>query len=235
MVTGSPGVGKSALLGRLVVENSEVTRRPDLSELTGLSDPRDLEWLLGVFQEKGRIHAAIHARHKLLSDLVAAVADAAGMPGGTGREELLHALAQRSEPLVLVIDALDEAGTASGDGGGGEAEHIASVLPHPLRRSRVYGSSSVPDRGLSKPWAAGSPPWMDDPQWVRTDAQGHHVLSWQGDTPAPRVWTLRSPTGPPSRRKHHDRLWPTLSAGQYAAASRSSSSTGSSTLSRGTM
>ncbi|MFG2206471.1 hypothetical protein [Streptomyces sp. NPDC048638] len=30
------------------------------------------------------------------------------------------------------------------------------------------------------------------------------------------MWTLRSPAGPPSRRKHHNRLWPTLSTGQYA-------------------
>ncbi|MEW2404771.1 caspase family protein [Streptomyces griseoviridis] len=169
VVTGSPGVGKSALLGRLVVENSEVTRRPDLtelSELTGLADPRDLDWLLGVFHEKGRIHAAIHARHKLLSEVVAAVADAAGLPGGTGREDLLHALAERSEPLVLVIDALDEADTASGDGRGGEAERIASALLAPLAeipcvrllvgtRPRVVGALGRRFTTLD----------LDDPQW----------------------------------------------------------------------
>ncbi|MFJ6183182.1 caspase family protein [Streptomyces sp. NPDC092295] len=169
VVTGSPGVGKSALLGRLVVENSEVTRRPDLSELserTGLADPRDLEWLFGVFQEKRRIHAAIHARHKLLFDLVAAVADAAGLPGGTGREELLHALAERSEPLVLVIDALDEAGTASGDGRGGEAEHIASVLLAPLAEipcvRLLVGTRPRVVETLGRRFTTLD---LDDPQW----------------------------------------------------------------------
>jgi hypothetical protein len=169
VVTGSPGVGKSALLGRLVLENSEVTRRPDLSklsELTGLADPRDLKWLLGVFQEKGRIHAAIHARHKLLSEVVAAVADAAGLPGGTGREDLLHALAERSEPLVLVIDALDEAGTASGDGRGGEAEHIASVLLAPLAEipcvRLLVGARPRVVEALGRRFTTLD---LDDPQW----------------------------------------------------------------------
>ncbi|MEU9408279.1 hypothetical protein AB0E08_21675 [Streptomyces sp. NPDC048281] len=60
---------------------------------------------------------------------------------------------------------------------------------------------------------SGSPAFF---RRVRTDAQGHHVLSWQGDSPAPRVWTLRSPTGPPSRRKHRTVGHPELPPLRYS-------------------
>lgn len=111
VVTGSPGVGKSSLLGRLVLL---MDRPPGAG---GLDHP---------------VHAAIHARHKLLADVVAAVVHAAGLPIDTPPHELLHTLSDRSEPLVLVIDALDEAGTASGEGAGGEAERIAATFLAPL-------------------------------------------------------------------------------------------------------
>ncbi|WP_372352573.1 caspase family protein [Streptomyces sp. KL116D] len=109
LVTGGPGVGKSSLLGRLVLL-ADPAARAGLDDL----DPR-------VAPPARPLHTAIHARHKLLEDIVAAVADAAGMPGAEG-PEVLAALAVRSTPLAVVVDALDEAGTAGTDE---EALHIA--------------------------------------------------------------------------------------------------------------
>ncbi|MFI8828022.1 caspase family protein [Streptomyces sp. NPDC053431] len=87
-VTGGPGVGKSALLGRL---------------------------LLGAGKD---VHTAIHARHRFLEDVTAGIADAAGLAGeaATSPRALLAALAARREPLHILVDALDEAGE-TGEGG----------------------------------------------------------------------------------------------------------------------
>ncbi|WP_282701985.1 caspase family protein [Streptomyces sp. CC219B] len=102
LVTGGAGVGKSSLLGRLLL----------------LSDPRARAALDDVDPSvpapASGIDTAIHARHKLLDDIVAGVADAAGLPGA-GRRDLLAALGERTERLVVLVDALDEAGTAGAD------------------------------------------------------------------------------------------------------------------------
>ncbi|MFI8518205.1 hypothetical protein ACIGEZ_10350 [Streptomyces sp. NPDC085481] len=92
VVTGGPGVGKSALLGRL---------------------------LLGAGRE---VHTAIHARHRFLEDITAGIADAAGLGGAAAAtpQALLAALAARREPLHILIDALDEAGEAGETGETGE-------------------------------------------------------------------------------------------------------------------
>ncbi|WP_228034271.1 AAA family ATPase [Streptomyces spongiae] len=152
VVTGSPGVGKSALLGHFALHFSDLVD----DDLRRLRRPR------------GHVHAAIHARHKLLPDMVAAVADVAGLPGDTGQEELLRDLALRFEPLVLVIDALDEAGMAGGEGLGGEAEHIAATFLAPL--------AEIPSVRLvvgTRPAVVGAlgprfrPLDLDDPRWGR--------------------------------------------------------------------
>ncbi len=105
VVTGSGGVGKSALVGRLVLD-----ARRDGTRLT-----------------------AIHARHKLLEEITAGIADAAGLPADafarTDPEQLVAALTERPDPLYVVIDALDEAGTGGGDS---EPERIAGRLLRPL-------------------------------------------------------------------------------------------------------
>ncbi|MEV4436278.1 caspase family protein [Streptomyces sp. NPDC049555] len=118
VVTGRGGVGKSSLLGRLVL----------------LADPGLRAALPDVAQDfvppRRQVHAAVHARHKLLEDVTAGIADAAGL-SETDPERLATALAARAEPLVVVIDALDEAGTAGTDE---EPHRIAALLLAPLSR-----------------------------------------------------------------------------------------------------
>ncbi|WP_435229842.1 AAA family ATPase [Streptomyces sp. Tue6028] len=109
LLTGGPGVGKSSVLGRLVLL-ADPAARAALDDL----DPR-------IPPPTPLVDTAVHARRLLLEDLVAAVADAAGAPGA-GRRELLAALAARTTPLVILVDALDEAGPA---GDGKEARRIA--------------------------------------------------------------------------------------------------------------
>lgn len=115
VVTGGPGVGKSSLLGRLIL----------------LTDPAGAARLGDVppgLLPRGIVHTAIHARHKRLEDIVAGIADAAGLPDD-GLAALLRSLAGREEPLFVVVDALDEAGGADMSG---EPARIATVLLHPL-------------------------------------------------------------------------------------------------------
>lgn len=106
IVTGGPGVGKSALLGKLLLRSG--ARTVDTPAPT-----------------------AIHARHRFLEDIVAGVADAAGLAAETP-QALLGALAARRAPLHLIVDALDEAGEAHGDDT--EARRIAQDLLRPLLR-----------------------------------------------------------------------------------------------------
>ncbi|MFG2900578.1 hypothetical protein ACGFZH_26255 [Streptomyces zaomyceticus] len=106
IVTGGPGVGKSALLGKLLLRSGG--RTADTPPPT-----------------------AVHARHRFLEDLVAAVAEAAGVTADTP-QALLGALAARRTPLHLIVDALDEAGEAQGDDT--EARRIATGLLCPLLR-----------------------------------------------------------------------------------------------------
>ena len=151
VVTGSPGVGKSSLLGRLVLLAHQAVFGDRLSSVRGPDRP---------------VHAAIHARHKLLADIAAAVADAAGLPDGAPPHELFHALSERSEPLVVVIDALDEAGTASGEGADGEAAHIAATFLAPLAKipcvRLIVGTRPGVVAALGPLFA---PLDLDDPRW----------------------------------------------------------------------
>ncbi len=116
IVTGRGGVGKSSLLGRLALLADPLLRAalPDIDHK--------------AIPPHQRLHAAVHARHKLLEDITAGIADAAGL-AETDPERLVAALASRTEPLVVVVDALDEAGTATGDA---EPHRIAAALLAPL-------------------------------------------------------------------------------------------------------
>ncbi|MEV5815842.1 caspase family protein [Streptomyces mutabilis] len=118
MVTGRGGVGKSSLLGRLTLLADPLLRQtlPDV--------PPDQP------PPRQRVHAAIHARHKLLEEVTAGIADAAGL-AETDPERLVAELRGRTEPLVVIVDALDEAGTAGGDI---EPHRIAASLLDPLSR-----------------------------------------------------------------------------------------------------
>jgi WD40 repeat protein len=112
VVTGGPGSGKSAVLGRVVAG----------------SDPQFREGLgAGPVPEAGAVGVRVHAHGKTLVDVVAEAARAAGVAADSAAE-LVAALVERGAALVLVLDALDE---ASGEG---SAREIARELLAPLAR-----------------------------------------------------------------------------------------------------
>ncbi|MFG2292961.1 caspase family protein [Streptomyces sp. NPDC048603] len=96
VVTADPGSGKSAVLGRLVLD--------------------------------GHTDASVNARHQTMEALVARLAAAADARVSCP-ETLLAALADRTRPLRIVIDSLDEAGPG---GDKAEARRIAWELLRPL-------------------------------------------------------------------------------------------------------
>ncbi len=69
-MTGSAGVGKSSLLGRTVLLADPVHRQALTDVPTAVPPPR------------ARIDAAIHARHRVLEEIAAGIADAAGLDDG---------------------------------------------------------------------------------------------------------------------------------------------------------
>ncbi|WP_369146136.1 caspase family protein [Streptomyces sp. R44] len=97
-VTGDPGSGKSAVLGRLL----RITEH--------------------------QMVVPLHARRAVLEELVADLTAALRLPR-PDRDELLDSLGQRTEPVVVLVDALDEAGTA---GDSDESMRIARELLRPL-------------------------------------------------------------------------------------------------------
>ena len=108
VVTGSSGIGKSAVLGRLVTRADPPTRH--LISDAALTVAADLP--AAIF------NVVIHARHTSLNQVTDDLARALGLPPDQGTEALVQALAQRAKetrPLTVVVDALDEAGSATGD------------------------------------------------------------------------------------------------------------------------
>ncbi|MYX38999.1 MULTISPECIES: caspase family protein [unclassified Streptomyces] len=96
VVTADPGSGKSAVLGRLVLE--------------GCAD------------------ASVNAHHQTLEALIQRIAAAADVRAGTP-VALCTALMDRERPFRIVVDSLDEAGSA---GDKAEARRIAWELLRPL-------------------------------------------------------------------------------------------------------
>ncbi|WP_165960959.1 caspase family protein [Actinocrispum wychmicini] len=126
VVTGSPGCGKSAVLGRIVAMSDPSYRRKLLQEpgAAGAEVPPRL------------VDVGVHARHKLLPDIVQQIASGLGVEVD-GPGQLLREVSVRGRqcgPIVIVVDALDEAGsgTAADAGGKGEPRRIARELLRPL-------------------------------------------------------------------------------------------------------
>ncbi|WP_405982024.1 caspase family protein [Streptomyces sp. NBC_00158] len=126
VVTGVPGCGKSAVLGRIVALSDPTYRaRLDLSDV----DP-------ATVVPEGCVTAAVHARHKRLEEVVERIASALGTEAD-GVAALLQELTRRGRqgpPLVIVVDAVDEAGsdTAADAGGHGEPRRITRELLRPM-------------------------------------------------------------------------------------------------------
>ncbi|MEE1749271.1 caspase family protein [Streptomyces sp. JV184] len=131
VVTGSPGCGKSAVLGRIVaLSDSRYRDRLDVADV----DPV-------AVVPAGCVTAAVHARHKRLEEVVERLATALEVEAD-GAAALLQELTRRGRqgpPLVIVVDAVDEAGsdTAADAGGHGEPRRITRELLRPM--SEIQG------------------------------------------------------------------------------------------------
>ncbi|WP_143466571.1 NACHT and WD repeat domain-containing protein [Lentzea kentuckyensis] len=99
VVTGSPGAGKSALLGVLVC-----AAHLQLREVTRPIWEHVAQWPLPVDHL-----AAVHARQRGVATVVASVARQLNLPENCSIADLVTALRGRSAQPVLVVDALDEA------------------------------------------------------------------------------------------------------------------------------
>ncbi|MZF84861.1 caspase family protein [Streptomyces sp. SID5643] len=116
VVTGDPGSGKSALLGRfLELTDAEHAARTTYPGAGWLPPP-------------GMNVIRLWARRVTGTDLVRDLGAALALPDAE-RDELLKALGERTDPVTVVIDSLDEAGTA---GDQSEGRRIARELLQPL-------------------------------------------------------------------------------------------------------
>ncbi|WP_019063844.1 caspase family protein [Streptomyces prunicolor] len=130
IVTGSPGCGKSAVLGRIVaLSDARYRAKLNLSDV----DPAT------VVPEEC-VAVAVHARHKRLEEVVERIGETLGAPTD-GAAALLQELTRRGRtgpPMVIVVDAVDEAGsdTAADAGGHGEPRRISRELLRPMSEIR---------------------------------------------------------------------------------------------------
>ena len=116
VITGDPGSGKSAVLGRFL----DLT---DPQHMVRSTDPQ-ARWL----PEPGLDVVRLWARRSSGTDLVRDLGAAISLPDAD-RDQLLKALGERSDRIVIVVDSLDEAGTA---GDQTEGRRIARELLQPL-------------------------------------------------------------------------------------------------------
>ncbi|HZN19721.1 MAG TPA: AAA family ATPase [Micromonosporaceae bacterium] len=120
VVTGSPGVGKSAVLGRVVTTADEKIRR---------ALPADD----GVCATVRSVACAVHVKGKTALDVAQEVARAASVALPGQPEDLVPALrrrlAERAARFNLVVDALDEAASPA------QARLLLRAVLLPLARS----------------------------------------------------------------------------------------------------
>lgn len=97
VVTGRPGSGKSAVLARLTLLSAPEAR-PELN-LEGVTED--------AIPAIDSVDVAIHARGKSVADVAGEIGEALGVGGSAA--VVLDAIAARHAPVVIVVDALDEA------------------------------------------------------------------------------------------------------------------------------
>jgi hypothetical protein len=151
VVTGPPGSGKSAIMGRLAVLSVPAYRRQ--AEAAGALAGADPDTL----PAQDSISAGVHAKGKTLLDCITDLASALGVAtpseGWEHPGQLVAAVRDLGQPRVILLDALDEAYR-------GDQEAIAADLLRPLSelpglRVLVGTRSSLFDPGAAGV-AAGS-------------------------------------------------------------------------------
>jgi WD40 repeat protein len=120
VLTGSPGVGKSAVLGRIITTADAEIRK---------ALPCDDEFLAA----EGCIDCAVHVKGKTALEVAAEIARAASVALPEAPEQLAPALLKRlnGARFNLVVDALDEAASSA------QARSVIDNLLLPLAESRV--------------------------------------------------------------------------------------------------
>jgi WD40 repeat protein len=119
-VTGGPGTGKSSILGRVVA----------LSDQSMRASIPDSTVLLSTDVPAGVINVAIHAAHRTIAEILAALGEALGTTDNEPTT-LIRALRAHIGPFTAVIDALDETGAG---GTGSDFPAIMSFLRHASAR-----------------------------------------------------------------------------------------------------
>ncbi|MEV7285283.1 WD40 repeat domain-containing protein [Streptomyces sp. NPDC093252] len=124
-VTGSPGTGKSALLGRIATLSVPALRAV-AEEEGALNDTPN-----SALPPLGSVDLALSCRNKTLDDCLRAVAVALDLPSGDGgwltASQVVRQVGERGRRVAIVVDGLDEAKAA-------EAVPIAADLLRPLAR-----------------------------------------------------------------------------------------------------
>jgi WD40 repeat protein len=167
VVTGGAGCGKSAVLARVVTLSNPTYRTEVLVAAAGKTalDP-------ALLPPENVVSVAVHARRKLLADVMAQITGALDV---TAREpiELIDALSQRPDKTVIVVDALDEAD---------EKERIVDHLLRPLAEMpRIFllvgtrPDSSEPGRRFRALGDATVEIDLDDPRYVGADDVARYV------------------------------------------------------------
>jgi WD40 repeat protein len=112
IVTGPPGSGKSAVMGRLATLSDPEYRRAAITAgvVSAVED--------GTIPSEGIIDVAIHAKGKTLDDCARAVALALVLPTGkqiaVDVEALVAAVGKLDRRVTILIDGLDEAASRQG-------------------------------------------------------------------------------------------------------------------------
>ncbi|HEU4421462.1 MAG TPA: WD40 repeat domain-containing protein [Pilimelia sp.] len=181
VVTGAPGSGKSALLGRLAVLSvpqyrNQVERAGGLVGVPAATVP-----------PPDSLDAGVHAKNLTLAECVAELADALRLPapsaGWRSAADFVRQVASLRRPVTLLVDALDEAQPA-------DVSTIAADLLRPLAelpavkvlvgtrpdRATREGSTGSPAPGTLLHALGAHPPdtiWLDHDNDARGDIEAY--------------------------------------------------------------
>ena len=158
VVTGGPGSGKSAVIGRLVVLSDSSWRRTvPLQDLAADTIPSE-----------GSFATGIHARGLTTKEVLTAICAAAGVQADTPADLLRE---MRRGPLTVAIDAVDEALDPSGLVTGVLVPLVETGPAHGLRLLLGTRPHLLPALGM-----ADSAVDLDDERYADPDSLFQYVL-----------------------------------------------------------